>query len=202
MTLQNATKPPKRTRLSPEARRDQILDAAKQLLVRHGLDSFSIKKLAIEAEVSEPLLFHYFSSRTALLQQLLARDFTRLVTSLNTSLDGADSLDKVLRVYVAMNYDQCIEESVINLLLGEPDIAAVIEHEVSQNREMREKMLVSTIATALDVNKKKAAMLALMASSASISAARFAHKYNVEREEAIQAAINFAQAGFDAHRTS
>ena len=63
-------------------------------------------------------------------------------------------------------------------------------------------MLVSTIATALDVNKKKAAMLALMASSASISAARFAHKYNIEREEAIQAAINFAQAGFDAHRTS
>ena len=202
MTLQNATKSPKRTRLSPEARRDQILDAAKQLLVRHGLDSFSIKKLAIEAEDSEPLLFHYFSSRTVLLQQLLARDFTRLVTSLNTSLDGADSLDKVLRVYVAMNYDQCIEESVINLLLGEPDIAAVIEDEVSQNREMREKMLVSTIATALDVNKKKAAMLALMASSASISAARFAHKYNVEREEAIQAAISFAQAGFDAHRTS
>ena len=137
-----------------------------------------------------------------LLQQLLARDLTRLVTSLNTSLDGADSLDKVLRVYVAMNYDQCIEESVINLLLGEPDIAAVIEDEVSQNREMREKMLVSTIATALNVNKKKAAMLALMASSASISAARFAHKYNIEREEAIQAAINFAQAGFDAHRTS
>ena len=38
-------------------------------------------------------------------------------------------------------------------------------------------------------------MLALMASSASLSAARFAHKYKVEREEAIQAAIDFARAG-------
>ena len=188
--------------MSPEARRDQILDAAKQLIVRHGLEAFSIKKLAIEAKVSEPLLFHYFSSRTVLLQQLLARDFARLVASLNTSLDGADTIDEVLRVYVAMNYDQYLAESVINLLLGEPDIAAVIEDEVSQNREIREKMLVSTIATSLDVSKKKAAMLALMASSASISAARFAHKYNDEREEAIQAAIKFGRAGFEAHRTT
>ena len=90
---------------------------------------------------------------------------------------------------------------ILNLLLGESDIAVVIEDEVSQNREMREKMLVSTIATSLDVSKKKAAMLALMASSASLSAARFAHKYKVEREEAIQAAIDFARAGFEAHRT-
>ena len=157
MTVRNATKPPKRTRLSPEARRDQILDSAKRLIVRHGLEAFSIKKLAIEAKVSEPLLFHYFSSRTVLLQQLLARDFARLVASLHTSLDGADTIDEVLRVYVAMNYDQYLAESVINLLLGEPDIAAVIEDEVSQNREIREKMLVSTIATSLDVSKKKAA---------------------------------------------
>ena len=202
MSVKKASKTPKRTRLSPEARRDQILDAAKQLIVRHGLEAFSIKKLAVEAEVSEPLLFHYFSSRTALLQQLLVRDFARLVASLNTSLDGADTIDEVLRVYVAMNYDQYLEESVINLLLGEPDIALVIEDEVSQNREMREKMLVSTIATSLDVSKKKAAMLALMASSASISAARFARKYNVDREEAIQTAIDFARAGFQVHRTS
>ena len=202
MTLRNANKAPKRTRLSPEARRDQILDAAKQLIVRHGLEAFAIKKLAIEAKVSEPLLFHYFSSRTVLLQQLLVRDFARLVARLNTSLDGANTIDEVLRVYVAMNYDQYLEESIINLLLGEPDIAIVIEDEVSQNREMREKMLVTTIATALNVTKKKAAMLALMASSASISAARFAHKYDVDREEAIQAAINFARAGFEVHRTN
>ncbi len=200
MTTRNATASPKRTRLSPEARRDQILDAARQLIFRRGLEAFSIKKLAIEAKVSEPLLFHYFSSRTVLLQQLLARDFSRLVASLNSSLDGADTIDEVLRVYVAMNYDQYLAESVINLLLAEPEMASVIEDEVSQNREIREKMLVSTIATSLDVSKKKAAMLALMASSASISAARFAHKYNVEREMAIETAIKFARAGFDAHR--
>ena len=201
MTKERPVTAPKRTRLSPDARRDQILDVAKSLVVAHGLQLFSIKKLAVEAEVSEPLLFHYFSSRTTLLQQLLSREFTRLITGLNVSLDGADTLDSVLRVYVSMNYDQCVEESVINLLLSEPDIAEAVEDEVSENRELREKMLISTIAGNLNVSKKKAAMLALMASSASLSAARFAHKYGIDRDDSVEATINFVKAGFEAHRT-
>lgn len=200
MLRKQATNAPKRTRLSPNARRDQILDVAKKLVVGHGLQLFSIKKLAVEAEVSEPLLFHYFSSRTALLQQLLSREFTRLVTGLNASLEGADTLDAVLRVYVSMNYDQCVEESVINLLLSEPDIAEAVQDEVAENREIREKMLVATIADELKVSKKKAAMLALMASSASLSAARFSHKYGIDRHESVEATINFVKAGFQAHR--
>ena len=201
MTKERPVHAPKRTRLSPDARRDQILDVAKSLVVAHGLQLFSIKKLAVEAEVSEPLLFHYFSSRTALLQQLLSREFTRLITGLNVSLDGADTLDSVLRVYVSMNYDQCVEESVINLLLSEPDIAEAVEDELSENRELREKMLISTIAGNLNVSKKKAAMLALMASSASLSAARFAHKYGIDRDDSVEATITFVKAGFEAHRT-
>lgn len=202
MSQKNTTNASKRTRLSPDARRDQILDVAKNLVVAHGLQLFSIKKLAVEAEVSEPLLFHYFSSRTALLQQLLSREFTRLITGLNASLSGADTLDDVLRVYVSMNYDQCVEESVINLLLSEPDIAEAVEDEVHENREIREKMLVATIADNLKISKRKAAMLALMASSASLSAARFAHKYSIDRHESVEATINFVKAGFEVHRVS
>lgn len=200
MPQKKAAHSPKRTRLTPDARRDQILDVAKNLVVTHGLQLFSIKNLAVEAEVSEPLLFHYFSSRTALLQQLLSREFTRLTAGLNASLDGADTLDVVLRVYVSMNFDQWVEERVINLLLSEPDIAKTVEAEVSDSLEIREKMLVSTITGDLHVSKKQAAMLALMASSASLSAARFAHKYGVDRHDSIEATINFIKAGFEAHR--
>jgi hypothetical protein len=99
-----------------------------------------------------------------------------------------------------MNYDQCVEESVINLLLSEPDIAEAIEADVSENREIREKMLVSTIADNLKVSKKKAAMFALMASAASLSAARFAHKYGIDRHNSVETTINFIKAGFEAHR--
>ena len=191
----NATR--KRTRLSPEARREQILDAAKQSILKDGLGQLSLKKLAVEAGVSEPLLFHYFSSRLELLQQLLERDFTRSIDSLNESLDGAESLAEILRIYVTSNYDRCDEGSVIDILLAETDIANAIAEQRVLNARNREQILINTIAEALGIRRKKAAMIALMASAASISAAKFAHDHSVGREEAVQTVIEFVTAGFE-----
>lgn len=196
--LQTSTK---RTRLSPKVRRDQILDVAKQYIRRQGLQQFSLKQLAVEASVSEPLLFHYFTSRTELLQQLLKREFTRSLESLHTSLDKAVTLDDIVRIYVAVNYDQAFEGSVINILLAEPEIALAIEEIRSENQRIGQKMLIDTISGELGVSRKKAAMIAIMASSASISAAKFSHENGVPRADAIQTVIDFARAGFESHRT-
>jgi hypothetical protein len=38
-----------------------------------------------------------------MLQQLLQRDFWRSINSLNDSLDGAESLAEILRIYVTSN---------------------------------------------------------------------------------------------------
>ncbi len=192
--------PTKRTRLSPEARREQILDSAKQSIVSNGLQQFSLKKLAVDAGVSEPLLFHYFSSRIELLQQLLEREFKRSTNSLNSSLDGAGSLEEILQIYVARNYDDFEEDSVIDILLAEPDIASAIEQQRTRNARQREKILIETISEELGVGRRKAAMIALMASSVSMAAARFAHQFNVPRDESIQTAIDFAKAGFESQR--
>ena len=205
MAVQSKTNPTKktarRTRLSPEARRDQILDSAKQSILENGLQQLSLKQLAVDAGVSEPLLFHYFSSRLELLQKLLERDFTRSIESINESLDGAESLEDILRIYVARNYDQCDEESVIEILLAEADIASAIESYRSQNARHREQLLVKTISKVLGISRRKAAMIALMASAASMSAARFAHDSNVGRDEAIKTAIEFISAGFESQAT-
>ena len=187
----------KRTRLSPEARREQILDSAKNSILKDGLQQLSLKKLAIEAGVSEPLLFHYFSSRLELLQELLTRDFTRSINSLNESLDGAESLAEILRIYVTKNYDQCDEESVVDILRAESDIASAIEEQRAQNARHRQGLLITTISETLGIRRKKAAMIALMASAASMSAAKFAHESNISREEAIQTVIEFVTAGFE-----
>jgi AcrR family transcriptional regulator len=190
----------KRTRLSPEARRDQILDVAKRLVLETGLQKFSLKNLAVEAQVSEPLLFHYFSSRIELLQELLKRDFQSSIRTLNSALDNASSLDDLLRVYVSTNYDQCDEESVINILLAEPEIAEAVKLFRSENSVERRQWLIDRLSESLGVRKKKAAMLALMASSASISGARFANDYGVGREEAIEMVMRFIKAGIEDNR--
>ena len=187
----------KRTRLSPQARRNQILDVAKQSIADDGLQKFSLKQLAAQAEVSEPLLFHYFSSRVDLLQQLLVRDYESYLDSIQSSLLDAKSLEDVCRVFVARNYDHHDEDVVMDLLLAEPDVAIAVEERQTAHHRQRRKLLVNVAARDLGIKRKKAAMLVRMASAASIAAAQFAHDNNIYRDEAIATVMEFIQHGFE-----
>ena len=51
-----------RTRLSPEQRREQLLDLGVRLLAHRSLDELSIDLLAEEAGISRGLLYHYFGN--------------------------------------------------------------------------------------------------------------------------------------------
>lgn len=188
--------PMKRTRLSPEARRDQILDSARRLVVDNGLQQFSLKHLAVEAGVSEPLLFHYFASRTELLQQLLSRDFNRSIDSLNDKLDGASTLEEILSIYVTQGYERHGEERVLDILLAEPEIAAVVEPRRTSNAREREQIFVDKLARTLGISRRKSAMIALMATAANHAAAAFAHEHNVSKKETVDTVIKFVRAGF------
>lgn len=57
------TTSPARTRLSPEARRAQLLELGVRLFATRSVDEISIDVLAEEAGVSRGLLYHYFGSK-------------------------------------------------------------------------------------------------------------------------------------------
>ena len=65
----------KRTRLSPEGRRNQLLDSARDLLLQEGFSGFTMDALASEAGVSNPLIYKYFDTRLVLLQDLWEREY-------------------------------------------------------------------------------------------------------------------------------
>ena len=51
-----------RVRMSPESRREQLLELGTRLLATRALDEISIELLAEEAGISRGLLYHYFGS--------------------------------------------------------------------------------------------------------------------------------------------
>jgi AcrR family transcriptional regulator len=53
----------KRSRLSPEARRAQLIELGVELLATRRLDELSVELIAKTAGISRGLLFHYFSSK-------------------------------------------------------------------------------------------------------------------------------------------
>src|SRR4051812_11155735 len=52
-----------RVRMSPEGRREQLLDLGARLLATRTLDEISIELLAEEAGISRGLLYHYFGNK-------------------------------------------------------------------------------------------------------------------------------------------
>jgi len=56
------TTPTGRVRMSPETRREQLLDLGTRLLADRPLEAISIELLADEAGISRGLLYHYFGS--------------------------------------------------------------------------------------------------------------------------------------------
>jgi AcrR family transcriptional regulator len=53
----------KRQRLSPEARRAQLIELGVQMLATRTLDELSVEEIAAQAGISRGLLFHYFASK-------------------------------------------------------------------------------------------------------------------------------------------
>src|SRR3954468_19442104 len=67
------SQPPKYSRLDPEQRRDQILDAANALFAERGYDEVTIEDIASAAGVTRGLVHHYFGGRKDVYIALLER---------------------------------------------------------------------------------------------------------------------------------
>src|SRR5918999_5432501 len=75
-----AARPPRRQ--PPDVRRDQILDAAEQVLVRRGLAAATMAEVAEAAAVAKGTVYLYFESKAELLAGLRARHFERFAALL------------------------------------------------------------------------------------------------------------------------
>jgi AcrR family transcriptional regulator len=61
----------KRKRLSSEARSDQIVERATRLFAQHGYSGVAMKEIARKCSVTEPALYRYFASKTALYREVV-----------------------------------------------------------------------------------------------------------------------------------
>lgn len=91
-----------RTRLSPEARREQLLDLGVRMLATRSLEELSIDALAEEAGISRGLLYHYFRTKADFHEAVVERAAADVVR-LTAPSDDPDPLVRLLssvRAYV------------------------------------------------------------------------------------------------------
>lgn len=108
----------RRIRLSPDTRREQLLDLGVQLLGTRSLDELSIDLLAEEAGISRGLLYHYFRNKQEFHRAVVRRaaDDLIAVTAPDESLEPLARLASSLEAYV--DYVQANFEPYVTLVRG------------------------------------------------------------------------------------
>lgn len=188
----------KRTRMVPEARRAQIVDAAHQLLTETGLAGFRIAAVADIAGVSVPLIYKYFENRNGLLGQVLGEEYDRYRSVYAQELRSADSFDEVVRASVRTNFEYQAPGSVLAELTGLKELDYVLVERRSADPDQSGRTLLKAVRREFPVDADTAEFLLWVSSGASIAAAGDAADRRLDRDEAVEAAVAFILAGIAA----
>ncbi|MBI1277710.1 MAG: TetR family transcriptional regulator [Anaerolineaceae bacterium] len=109
--------------------RASVLDAASQIITRHGISSFTIESVAQEAGLTKGGVLHHFASKedliNALIEQVIQAYQTRLAQELE--VEPADQPGHWLRAYIRTVFSMQYEDK--NLI---PALAAALssEHQI------------------------------------------------------------------------
>ena len=143
-----------RTRLTEDARKAQIIEAAATVAQRQGLDQASVRAVAAEAGVSHGLVLHHFGTMegllSALLDWLLERVLIPQVDDLEDVAPGR-RLDTVIERQLAF-FDR--DPRLMDVLFafwtrtsGDASIRQRIERRLEAFREALEPVAASDMAT-------------------------------------------------------
>jgi AcrR family transcriptional regulator len=87
----------RRTRERVETR-EKILDAARQMFVRHGYEATTMRAIADKIEYTPTAIYHHFRNKDALLTELASSDFRALAAAFNRIGRIEDPIDRLHRI--------------------------------------------------------------------------------------------------------
>ncbi len=181
-----------RRRLSPEDRRNQLLDCARDIIVEQGLSRLTIEKLASKAGVSNPLIYKYFDTRLQVLQDLLVREYGVFRESVVQEVTNVANYREAVRKYVEINFQQFAGGDVLSILFSQADVRQTLEE---KERPRHAPFLINQLASEYNIKKTLAERILVLSSGASIAAAEHYGRYGGSREAQIEQTVTFIFGG-------
>ena len=191
----------KRIRLSPEGRRNQLLDSARDLIQDQGFSGFTMEALATEAGVSNPLVYKYFDTRLELLQELWTREYERYNRKVREQLTKAENFEDIVRLFVNLNFTELSLGEITHILGSQPELREVTKAKQKSNQRGTGLFLVNTVEEMYHLTPSQASHLVVLASGASIEAARHYARYGGSRRKMVEDTVSFILNGVEAFKT-
>jgi len=185
----------KRTRLSPQDRRTQLLDCAQLIILEQGFNSFTMDGLATAASISNPLVYKYFSSRLALLQELLLREFERYYSQIEHQLARVDDFEQLLVIVVGVNFEEVSRGSIMHILRKQPDVNVAMEARAAKKLNQYGSFLVEELKQHFSLPVAEARTAVAIASGASQAAAEHYSRFGGDKTQLIKDTVQFIICG-------
>jgi AcrR family transcriptional regulator len=115
-----------------EQSREEILDAAERVLLRDGLANVTLEAVAQEVELTKAALYYYFTSKDALLFEVVFRHMAAEAQAVHDAVeaadDGAAALEAIIRTTVSI-YGRRIDLFRLVYLHGQMSSGAIVKDE-------------------------------------------------------------------------
>ena len=133
-----------------QARRRQIIDAARSLLLEKGLQATSINQIAKRAELAVGTIYFYYASKEALFAELQGEGLELLMEKIRQEssavIDPKERLRSMAMVYYDFSREHKDYFDIINYFLSSPSV--LLTSNLKQDVDQRmHKILVAIDAT-------------------------------------------------------
>ena len=122
---------PRRTRLSVDDRRAQLLDVCLDIIGTRSWDAVTMADIASAAGVSKPLLYHYFSTKTEIYLEAVraAAADLQAVTEPDVTLPVAQRAAASLHAHLdwITDNERSYRAIIHGGISGDPDVQAIVE---------------------------------------------------------------------------
>jgi AcrR family transcriptional regulator len=136
----------KRVRLSPDARREQLLELGVRMLATRTLEELSVDVLAEEAGISRGLLFHYFKNKQEFHRAVVRRAADDLIecTAPDPSIEPIPQLTLSLEHY--LDYVMANHRAYISLVRGAASGDTALLEIFDQTRDVLTSRIIDNLA--------------------------------------------------------
>jgi AcrR family transcriptional regulator len=137
-----------RTRLSPEDRRDQLMDTAANIVLTEGLSEVTLKRLARDVGISEAQAHNCFAGRADLLASLARRELQALEQRRQLQIArGEDNLTRIILSTLGYFHEAIARGPVLQILMRDPEVRASLQDERQKATETAVEPILDSLAS-------------------------------------------------------
>jgi len=185
-----------RSRLAPEARRDQLMAAAAGIIAAEGLHAATMKRIARETGLSEAQAHNHFPRRADLLTALARRELAAMNDQRLSEVErGQDNLTRVTLSTLTYLRQVDTRGAVIQRLLNSPEVRAGLRAEREAQRGYSRRRMTERLETRYGVEPDLARGATVVLTAVCLRAGRLLAERKIPLEMAERLSLAIVTGG-------